>query len=534
MLNNDKHLEQLNAPVQRIKARVELYLGSTLTSICNCGETLRDFTIERTGENKFFGFGICQKISGTLIDLYKQIDISKDHHVEGAFGVDNDFIYPFPKFHIQEFKRDEVAGTVTFTGYDPLFKAENYTYADLTLDDYYTVRALTAACANVLQLPLKFINIDETLLDTAFRKGTNANFTGEESVRRVLDTIAEFTQSVYYINSKWELVFRQINPAEELALTIDGGQYISLDNGGSRRLKNIMSVTEGEDNVHSVGEGEGVTQFVRDNPLYTLRTDLDVLLGKAQEKIGGVEFEQFAMEWSGNYLLEIGDRIAIETEDSTVYGYLLDDAVSFDGGLYQVTGWQFDENEGERASNPITLGQALNQTYIRVDKANKRIDMLVSDVSSNSEKIAQISISTEGIFEEVSRVEKIAKDSAENVADDVETLTKKVETAVTADEISYYFKTEIDKGVEKVETSTGYKFDETGLTVSKSGSEMTTQITENGMTIKRDEIEVLKADNTGVIAKDLHATTYLMVGGRSRFENYESNRTGCFWIGGMN
>ena len=34
------------------------------------------------------------------------------------------------------------------------------------------------------------------------------------------------------------------------------------------------------------------------------------------------------------------------------------------------------------------------------------------------------------------------------------------------------------------------------------------------------------------IAVDLHASTYLMVGGRSRFENYGTDRTGCFWIGG--
>jgi len=43
------------------------------------------------------------------------------------------------------------------------------------------------------------------------------------------------------------------------------------------------------------------------------------------------------------------------------------------------------------------------------------------------------------------------------------------------------------------------------------------------------------ANKDGVDAKDLHAKTYLIIGegeGRSRFEDYSPNRTGCFWIGG--
>jgi hypothetical protein len=60
---------------------------------------------------------------------------------------------------------------------------------------------------------------------------------------------------------------------------------------------------------------------------------------------------------------------------------------------------------------------------------------------------------------------------------------------------------------------------------------MTTTITEDGMTVYRNEEAVLVADNEGVKAEDLHATTYLIVGQFSRFEDY-GDRTGCFWIGG--
>lgn len=83
----------------------------------------------------------------------------------------------------------------------------------------------------------------------------------------------------------------------------------------------------------------------------------------------------------------------------------------------------------------------------------------------------------------------------------------------------------------KVTTATGFTFNEEGLTVSKTGSEMETQITEDGMTVSKNGSVVLTANNIGVDAVNLHATTYLIIGQNSRFEDY-NGRTGCFWIGG--
>ena len=93
----------------------------------------------------------------------------------------------------------------------------------------------------------------------------------------------------------------------------------------------------------------------------------------------------------------------------------------------------------------------------------------------------------------------------------------------------------IENGVDKVETTTGYRLDSEGLKISKSGSEMDNRLDHTGMYVKRDGEEILTANNEGVNAVNLHAKTYLIVGegeGRSRFEDYGSDRTGCYWIGG--
>ena len=91
-----------------------------------------------------------------------------------------------------------------------------------------------------------------------------------------------------------------------------------------------------------------------------------------------------------------------------------------------------------------------------------------------------------------------------------------------------------EDGVTKVSNTTG-TFDKEGLTIDNAESSTKTKLTLDGMVVKRKvggyEEDVLTATSEGVDATNLHAKTYLTIGGRSRFENYGSNRTGCFWIG---
>ena len=91
-----------------------------------------------------------------------------------------------------------------------------------------------------------------------------------------------------------------------------------------------------------------------------------------------------------------------------------------------------------------------------------------------------------------------------------------------------------DEGVKKVTTTTG-TFNEEGLTIDQTDSSTKTQVTPDGMSVcskgYSEDSVVLSATSDGVDATNLHAKTYLIVGGRSRFENYGSDRIGCFWIG---
>jgi hypothetical protein len=118
------------------------------------------------------------------------------------------------------------------------------------------------------------------------------------------------------------------------------------------------------------------------------------------------------------------------------------------------------------------------------------------------------------------------------VAETVEKLAKEVNLKMSSEEVEIAISSSLENGIDKVTTSTGFTFDSKGLNISKSGSELVTLISEDGMTIEKSGSEVLVADNQGVRAEDLHATTYLIIGDNSRFENFGNSRTACFWIGG--
>ena len=107
-------------PSSKINAKVELYRGSTLVTTCTCNDRLQELTVERIGEsNKFFGFGIIHKLNIMLIDLDRSLEITNDYSFKVSFGVNEDFVRPYPTFYISAVERDETTNTISIVIYVP-------------------------------------------------------------------------------------------------------------------------------------------------------------------------------------------------------------------------------------------------------------------------------------------------------------------------------------------------------------------------------------------------------------------------------
>lgn len=113
--------------------------------------------------------------------------------------------------------------------------------------------------------------------------------------------------------------------------------------------------------------------------------------------------------------------------------------------------------------------------------------------------------------------------------------TKLTALEQTSEQVGISVQNIVENGVDKVTTTTGFTFNESGMEVDKSNSPTKTTVTPDGMKVHSKtggEAEVLSATSEGVVAKDLHAKTYLIVSGKARFEKYGNDRVGCYWIGG--
>lgn len=526
MINADNcFIEAINSPVRKLRARVELYEGSTLLKLLCCGDNLKSFSIERVGEDtKFFGYGICQRLNVKILDPHRELDITTANTLEIEFGTECNYVYPSPVFRVSRVIRDENTNELSITAYDGLYEATKHTVSELDIEAPFTLRLYAAKCAQILGFPLAVIGA-ESSFDEEY---SIANYNGTETIREALNAIAEATQTIYYIDSQWNLTFRRLDRDGEPVYNIDREHYYTLDSGENRRLAKICHATELGDNIEAALEVSGTTQYIRNNPYWELDDSVAAKVDAALAAVGGLTINQFECSWRGNFLLEIGDKIALTTkDDKTVISYLLDDVLEYDGSLLEKTQWKFATSDSETAANPTSLGEAIRNTYAKVDKANQEIEMAVKRIDGNASDISYLKLNADSIAAEVLKTQE----NIDAANGDIETLTNKVNASLTAEQVKIEVQKELANGVNKVQTSTGFTFDSEGLTVSKTGSEMTTQITEDGMTVSRDNTALLTANNEGVVATNLHANTYLWIGTNSRLEDYQSTRTGCFWVG---
>lgn len=521
-----------------VKAKADIQTASALVT-CTCGDYLSDFKVTREGDNsKFFGFGICHKLDINLIDLERNLNITKGNTVEIGLGDGTIWDAPYPTFYITEVKRDEKSNTISCTAYDRLYWAGEYLFKDLELTAPYTLRQVAQKIAEKLSITLY---IDTNIYaDFDLNYADGANVEGTEDLRSVLNWIAEVTQSIYFVNHENKLVFKRLDRDGEVVAHITKNDYYELSTFTSRTLTHICNTTELGDNVEAFLENDnGAIQYIRNNPFLELRTDLAEILNGALTKIGGITITQFNCDWGGNYLIEIGDKVALTQEDfSEVNTYFLSDIITYAGTLNESSEWEYTDEEPETYANPTNIGERINQTFAKVDKVNKEITLQASEIAENKSNIGRLQVSTSEVIASVSSVENKVTDVETKLENNlnttntrIDTVSKDVSLKLDKQGVEIAIESILSEGVEKVVTaSKKYTFDDSGLNVSSGESEISTRILEDGMRIYKNSQEVLTVNNTGVRAADLHATTFLIIGENSRLED-RGNRTACFWIG---
>ena len=417
---------------------------------------------------------------------------------------------------------------MSITAYDLIYKASAHAYNELTITKPYTIAELLTSIGTLLGVEVNEVG---EVFDLAYLEG--ANYEGAETIRDVLDDIAEATTTIYYLDKNNKLTFRQLDKNAEPIFTIDKSLYFELTTSSSKRLQTICSATELGDNVSASTTSIGSTQYLRDNPFLELREDIATILNSAIERVGNLTIGVFDCKWRG-MPLEIGSKIAlVDKDNSNFISYLLNDTIEYNGGLVEKTLWNYDENTTETESNPTSLGDLLKQTYARVDKQKKTIDLVVKKNEDLEQKTSSLQLSTDAISMEVKKNQEITDGKIDDLNASLQEIEKKVSASISEEDIKILIQETVGKA-DSVQTQTGFTFNKDGLNITKQDSDFSTIIDEDGMVIKDKGKVMLEVNNMGVDAINLTASQYLRVG-NTRFEDYDNKkRTGAFWVGRIN
>lgn len=267
--------------------------------------------------------------------------------------------------------------------------------------------------------------------------------------------------------------------------------------------------------------GQANAYIITGNPMLSAN-DAEELKPVAQllyEHLKDISYTPCKVTVPADLCIRAGNTVQItDRNGKTVTAYIMTRTQSGQRDTLECTG------SARRDSTTAVNNQSFGALNGRLLNLRTDVDGLKAENADMAGKAASMALTVEGIKAEVSAQEKTNQ-----------AVQKKL-TAMeqTADSIRLSVQSIQDDGASKVTTSTGFTFNDTGLHISKSGSNLESSVTERGMYVTRntDGTVMLQADAEGVIATDVSVRNYLKVGNHARFEDYADGRTACFYAGG--
>lgn len=360
-----------------------------------------------------------------------------------------------------------------------------------------TIKKVQAETMNVTTADLRYAQIDfSNIGEAAIQK----LFTDSGIIKDLVMSDGKVTGELVGVTIKGDLIEGNTVKADKLVILGEDGIYYKL-------------------NVNALGETTASS-----DEKYQTGLDGSVILAESitAEKINVDDLVAFGADIGGFHINQNGLYSGVkESIDNTTEGVHLS------------------------ADGQMNIGDGNNYVkYYKDEDGNYHLDLsfqAMRDIEEDGTNINnRVTVSLDAIGGLAASVEETVinqaklDSSVEDLTNDVTEITKSLNAKVTADEVSLIFQKELaETGANKITTATGYVFNENGLNISEG--DMSNIVDKTGVHVSRGGNSIFVADADGVKARNLHATTFLIIGETSRFEDFEENgekRTGCFWIGG--
>ena len=482
------------------------YEGSLLRTVMKC----LDIEIKRTtvgNATAVVGIAVVGEAVVGISDVGDESIIKTP-----KFGVkspgDADYSYIEYGTHIvKEKKVDEEQDTILLECYDlMLFSMVPY---DLHMEypeepteatPAITVKdLLDAICARLgwAKRYTTFVNSDKVIDEEKY----DASYT----FRDILDEIAQVAGGmIAFVGDELDVIY----PTDS-GETIDSSNLKTLKMGEVYGPVNsvVLSRSPQEDNIYRQDEAS-----VEANGRTEIRIENNQIMDSHREDfidgifnaLVGLRYELYELESFGIGYLNLGDFFTIQTPDEENHTVLmLCDDLQITQGLSETSRLEAPEATQTDYTAASETDRVLNKTILKVDKQSQEITALVTTTEN-------VKSSVDGLTTKVTNLASIVMDS------------EKVDIAIS----------KAIEGINSITTTTGYTFDQDGLHIHKSEEEMENLLDNTGMYVNRGGDNILTANNEGVDAINLRSRQFLIIGNNSRIEDYEYNRTACFYIGG--
>lgn len=256
-------------------------------------------------------------------------------------------------------------------------------------------------------------------------------------------------------------------------------------------------------------------------------------------KLNGLTFQSLDVKMWGDPAIDTGDIIS-------VYGYrtFVQKSWQYNNGFFG--SYKANLKDSGTISNveKISADVQLRKVKSTLNEITGEIDIITADIRGNESNIAEIradltninmkvedtSQNLENNYLDKNQIDAISSTNNENI----ELLRQAVEESISSTQVQINVINEkVENGSTKIRTNTGFTFDDDGMKIAKEGEEMSSLVDNTGLYVKRDEDNVLVANNDGVETENLKVRTYFTIGTNSRLEDYKEVRTAIFYIGGV-
>lgn len=503
--------------------RMEIYFKGDMLKTC-----MRQLVLEYEKDNQIIssnvqiGDVICVQLGVKLDNVsYQYVDLGK--------------------FIINEINDNKDNNSITIKAYD---------YMVLTMIEHDNTLELTYPCtlSDYLDaistkfgftISYDYLNNDDMTLESDPYLDENGNSLGY-TYRDILDEICEATGGIMDIDESYNLRLKYLSSTKDL--TIDN-TYLKEDNvsiGEHYGPINCLTLSRSadSDNISIRDEASilanGLCEIkISDNQLLNTNDRGDY----AQEifnQINGLDWQkETTLSSTGIACLEVGDRLEYEIDNNTYNINVFENQLIIESGIeeniYSNTP-QTSETDYKVVSD---TDKTLNQAYIIVNKQTQEIEALTSKTNTLDTTInnnyQELNDKFNGYIPTGSLVE--------------------IQNSVTQLQTDTYTKTQIDTklidGSVKLVQTASATYSEDGMSYEKTNSNTKTTINEVGVNVRNNNNESILfagyVDNNNTQYSDFRGQTivasenilvkkYMVVGEKSRFENYEDG-TGCFFIG---